>query len=169
MVTLLRVQMDMLISDVYVGVSTDDQQLIQLPPSTNYIRKPSSQCYISPVVVVHQNERSCLSNLPSSISMLEGNSSTRMTAEDQLHLDPRIRLVAWPSTTNIEDKPWTAAFRNFATHSMEYRSAKKKTKQCMVINNLLKGVMLNIDLHILLPKRWLSDVTGKDDASCNTR
>ncbi|WKY14561.1 hypothetical protein Q1695_000246 [Nippostrongylus brasiliensis] len=52
---------------------------------------------------------------------------------------------------------------------MEYRSAKKKTKQCMVINNLLKGVMLNIDLHILLPKRWLSDVTGKDDASCNTR
>ncbi|WKY14576.1 hypothetical protein Q1695_000258 [Nippostrongylus brasiliensis] len=38
----------------------------------------------------------------------------------------------------------------------------------MVINNLLKGVMLNIDLHILLPKWWLSDVTGKDDASCNT-
>ncbi|WKY14562.1 hypothetical protein Q1695_000247 [Nippostrongylus brasiliensis] len=69
------------------------------------------QCYISPVVVVHQNERSCLSNLPSSISMLEGNSSTRMTAEDQLHLDPRIRLVAWPSTTNIEDKPWTAGSR----------------------------------------------------------
>ncbi|WKY14578.1 hypothetical protein Q1695_000260 [Nippostrongylus brasiliensis] len=25
------------------GVSIDDQQLIQLPPSTNYIRKPSSQ------------------------------------------------------------------------------------------------------------------------------
>ncbi|VDL74750.1 unnamed protein product [Nippostrongylus brasiliensis] len=97
------------------GVSTDDQQLIQLPPSTNYIRKPSSQCYISPVVVVHQNERSCLSNLPSSTSMLEGNSSTRMTAEDQLHLDPRIRLVASPSTTNIQDKPFTIKKQRFVT------------------------------------------------------
>ncbi|WKY14577.1 hypothetical protein Q1695_000259 [Nippostrongylus brasiliensis] len=38
----------------------------------------------------------------------------------------------------------------------------------MVINIFPKGVMLNIDLHILLPKRWLSDVTGKDDVNCNT-